>query len=134
MRRSARFLIAMASPVSCASLGHTLPGLGCDEKHFPRPRQPVEMPIEPRGANGQGQSVRQRRGGDRQLRGVAQAKRRLELLFADAGSQTGGSSGTAQNVRDQLAQSLNQSHGPTSKRFLDELITWLDREHLGRYT
>ena len=65
---------------------------------------------------------------------LSQAKRRLELLFADAGSQTGESSGTAQNVRDQLAQSRNQSHGPTSKRFLDELITWLDREHLGRST
>jgi hypothetical protein len=65
---------------------------------------------------------------------LSQAKRRLELLFADAGSQPGGSFGTVQNTRDQLTQSLTQSHGHTAKRFLDELITWLDREHLGRGT
>jgi hypothetical protein len=65
-------------------------------------------------------------------RDLCQTKRRLELLFADAERQPGGHLRTAQNVRDQLAQALNQSHGPTAKRFLDELITWLDREHLGR--
>jgi hypothetical protein len=126
MRRSARFLIAMASQVSCASLEHTLPGLGCDEKHFSRPRQRVEMPIEQGGPMDKvsacvddvvviANSVASH--------DLSQAKRRLELLFADAGSQAGGSSGTVQNVRDQLAQSLNQSHSPTSKRFRDELIT-----------
>jgi len=56
---------------------------------------------------------------------LSQAKRRLELLFADTGSF-----GTVQKVRDQLAQALNQSHSPNEKRFLGELITWLDREHL----
>jgi hypothetical protein len=59
---------------------------------------------------------------------LSQAKRRLELLFADAG--TGGSFGIVQKARDQLAQALNQSHGPNEKRFLSELIAWLDREHL----
>ncbi len=63
---------------------------------------------------------------------LCQTKRRLELLFADVGCRAGASSGTVQNVRDQLAQALDQSHSPTAKRFLDELITWLDREHLGR--
>ena len=63
---------------------------------------------------------------------LSQAKRRVELLFADVGCRAGGSSGTVQSVRDQLADALNQSRGPTAKQFLDELITWLDREHLGR--
>jgi hypothetical protein len=65
---------------------------------------------------------------------LCQTKRRLELLFADVGCRAGASSGTVQNVRDQLVQALDQSHSPTAKRFLDELITWLDREHLGRGT
>jgi ABC-type hemin transport system ATPase subunit len=65
---------------------------------------------------------------------LSQAKRRLELLFADVGCRAGASSGTVQNVRDQLARALDQSHSPTAKRFLDELIAWLDREHLGRGT
>lgn len=65
---------------------------------------------------------------------LCQTKRRLELLFADVGYRAGGSSGTVQNVRDQLVQALDQSHSPTAKRFLDELITRLDCEHLGRST
>jgi hypothetical protein len=65
-------------------------------------------------------------------RDICRTKRRLELLFADAGWRQGASSATVQNVRDQLAQAFNQSHGHTAKRFLYELITWLDREHLGR--
>jgi hypothetical protein len=68
----------------------------------------------------------------RRRRIYLRAKRRPELLFADVGCRAGGSSGTVQNVRDQLADALNQSRGPTAKQFLDELITWLDREHLGR--
>jgi hypothetical protein len=63
---------------------------------------------------------------------LSQAKRRLELLFADVGCRAGGSCGTAQSVRDQLAQAVDPSHSPTAKRSLDELITWLDREHLER--
>jgi hypothetical protein len=63
---------------------------------------------------------------------LSDAKRRLELLFADAQRQTHEHFHTAQRVRDQLAQSLNRSHGHTAKRFLNELIAWLDCEHLGR--
>ena len=65
---------------------------------------------------------------------LSQAKRRFELLFANVGCRAGGSSGTVQSVRDQLAQAVDQSHSPTAKRSLDELITWLDHEHLGRST
>jgi hypothetical protein len=112
-------------------------GLGCDEKHFPQPRRRAEMPVELREPM------------DRIKACVSDAvaiantvtsqdlyrtKRRLELLFADVGCRAGASSGTVQNVRDQLAQALDQSHSPTAKRFLDELITWLDRQHLRRST
>jgi hypothetical protein len=63
---------------------------------------------------------------------LSEAKRRLELLFADAQRQAEVHFHTAQRVRDQLGQAIDQSHGITAKRFLNELITWLDREHLGR--
>jgi hypothetical protein len=66
-------------------------------------------------------------------RDLSEAKRRIELLFADADTQAGDHFGVAKKLRDQLAQAINQSHGHTAKRFLDELITWLDR-HLGRGT
>ncbi len=67
-------------------------------------------------------------------RDLAEGKRRIELLFADADTQAGDHVAVAKKLRDQLAQALDQSHGHTAKRFLDELITWLDREHLGRGT
>jgi hypothetical protein len=57
-----------------------------------------------------------------------------KLLFAAADTQAGDHVAVAKKLRDQLAQALDQSHGHTAKRFLDELITWLDREHLGRGT
>ena len=46
---------------------------------------------------------------------LCQTKRRLELLFADVGCRAGASSGTVQNVRDQLAQALDQSRQPHRK-------------------
>jgi hypothetical protein len=67
-------------------------------------------------------------------RDLAEGKRRIELLFTDADTQKAGHFDVAKKLRDQLAQAINQSHGHTAKRFLDELITWLDREHLGRGT
>jgi hypothetical protein len=39
---------------------------------------------------------------------LSQAKRRLEPLFADVSLRAGASSGTVQNVRDQLAQALRR--------------------------
>jgi hypothetical protein len=68
-------------------------------------------------------------------RDLAEAKPLMELLFADANTQIdGGHFSVAKKPRDHLAQAFNQSDGPTAKRFLDELIAWLDREHLGRGT
>jgi len=91
---------------------------GCDEKHFPRPRQRAEMAIEPRGTQ---MDTIEACVGDLVTiansvasQNLSQAKRRLELLFADAGME--GSFGTVQKARDQLAQALNQSHGPNEKR------------------
>jgi hypothetical protein len=56
-------------------------------------------------------------------RDLAEAKRRIELLFTDAA--TGGH----QRLRDQLGRALSSNHGRAAKQFLGELIGWLDREH-----
>jgi hypothetical protein len=64
-------------------------------------------------------------------RDLAEARRRIELLFADNDTQTGGHFGVAQKVRDRLGRALNNNHRPAAKQFLGELISWLDREHLG---
>ena len=63
---------------------------------------------------------------------LAQAKHRVELLFTDADRQTGGHFGVARKLRDQLGGALNINQGPATKQFLNELIFWLDREHLGQ--
>jgi hypothetical protein len=122
-----------------ASMGALCPwmrvGLGCDEKHFPQRRQHAEIAIEPRGPMDTIQACVSdvvAIANSVAAHDLPQAKRRLELLFADVGFRAGASSGTVQNVRDRLANALNQSHGPTAKQFLDGLITWLDREHLER--
>ena len=67
-----------------------------------------------------------------ELQDLSQAKHRIALVFTDADKQTGGHFGVAQNLRDQLGRALNINQGAASKQFLDELIFWLDREHLGR--
>jgi hypothetical protein len=63
---------------------------------------------------------------------LAEAKRRIEILFADADQQAGGHFVVAQRLRDRLGLVRNDSHRPAAKQFLDHLIAWLDREHLGR--
>jgi hypothetical protein len=62
----------------------------------------------------------------------AEAKRRIEILFADADEQAGGHFVVAQRLRDRLGLALNDCHRPAAKQFLDQLITWLDREHVRR--
>jgi hypothetical protein len=63
---------------------------------------------------------------------LAEAKRRIEILFVGADDQAGGHFALAQRLRDRLGLALNDSHRPAAKQFLLQLIGWLDREHLGR--
>jgi hypothetical protein len=63
---------------------------------------------------------------------LAEAKRRVEILFADADEQAGGHFVVAQRLRAQLGLAVNDCHRPAAKQYLDQLITWLDREHVRR--
>ena len=63
---------------------------------------------------------------------LAQAKIRIELLFADADQQASGHFTVAERLRDRIGLALNEAHRPAAKQFLLQLIAWLDREHLGR--
>ena len=63
---------------------------------------------------------------------LAEAKRRIEILFADADRETGGHVAAAQHLRDQLRSVLGNTSGPAGKRFLNDIIAWLQRDHLGR--
>ena len=63
---------------------------------------------------------------------LAEAKRRIEILFVGADEQAGGHFALAQRLRDRLGLVLKDGHRPAAKQFLDQLITWLDREHLRR--
>jgi hypothetical protein len=66
-----------------------------------------------------------------EARDLAEAKRRIELLFTEAATLAGGHFALAQRLRDQLGRVLTTNHGPAAKQFLAELISWLDREHRG---
>ena len=110
-------------------------GLGCDEKHFPQPRQRAEMAMEPRGTNGQDQAC------VADLVAIANTVESQDLVTGQAPDRTGicrcrqagrrtfrrGAKRFAINSPRRLTRSR-----PTAKQFLDELIIWLDREHLGR--
>jgi hypothetical protein len=63
---------------------------------------------------------------------LAEAKRRIEILFADADKQTGGHFAAAQRLRNQLNLALNDTSGPAGKQFLNDVIGWLQRDHFGR--
>jgi hypothetical protein len=63
---------------------------------------------------------------------LAQAKIRIELLFADAEQQASGHFTVAERLRGRIGLALNDSRRPAAKQFLLQLIAWLDREHLGR--
>jgi hypothetical protein len=60
------------------------------------------------------------------------AKARIEQLFLDADAQQGEHFSVAQKVRDQLGQDLNRHLG-AAQQFIDEVLEWLDHEHLGRH-
>jgi hypothetical protein len=63
---------------------------------------------------------------------LAEARRRIEILFSDADKQTGGHFAPAQRLRDQLRLALNSTSGPATKQFLSDLIAWLERDHFER--
>jgi hypothetical protein len=63
---------------------------------------------------------------------LAEARRRIEMLFSDAGKQTGGHFARAQRLRDQLRLVLNSTSGPATQQFLSDLIAWLERDHFER--
>jgi hypothetical protein len=65
-------------------------------------------------------------------RDLAEAKRRIEILFADADKQTGGHFAAAQRLQDQLSLALKKTRSPAEKQFLNDFITWLQREHIGQ--
>jgi hypothetical protein len=59
----------------------------------------------------------------------AQAKKRIEQLFAVSKAQHHGHLAVAQRVRDQINQASNDI--PSDARpCLDRVLEWLDREHL----
>ena len=62
---------------------------------------------------------------------LAEAKRRIEILFADADKQTGRHTAVAQDLHDQLTLALNSTRNPAEKRSLTDVIAWLRRDHLG---
>jgi hypothetical protein len=61
-----------------------------------------------------------------------QAKKRIEQLFADTQHLIGKHFAIAQRVRDQLVKPDNEASG-NCKRFLDQVMEWLDRDHLARH-
>lgn len=61
---------------------------------------------------------------------LAEAKWRIEILFADAEVEAGGHFALAQRVRDRLGLELNDSRRPAAKQCLLQLIASLDHEHL----
>jgi hypothetical protein len=63
---------------------------------------------------------------------LAEARRRIEMLFTDADKQTGGHFACAQRLRDQLRLAINSTSGPATKQFLSDLIAWLERDHFER--
>jgi hypothetical protein len=63
---------------------------------------------------------------------LAEAKRRIEILFADADNQTGGHSAVAQRLRDQLALALKNTNSPAGKQSLGAIIAWLQQHHVER--
>ena len=63
---------------------------------------------------------------------VAEAKRRIEILFAADDEQAGKHFVVARRLRDRLGLALDDCNRPAAKQFLGQLIAWLDREHLGR--
>jgi hypothetical protein len=63
---------------------------------------------------------------------LAEAKRRIEMLFADADKQTGEHFAAAQRLRDQLSLALTDTRGPAGKQFWNDVIAWLQRDHFGR--
>jgi hypothetical protein len=63
---------------------------------------------------------------------LAEAKRRIEMLFADADKQAGGRFAAAQRLSDQLALVLNNTQDPAGKQSLGTIIAWLQRHHFGR--
>jgi hypothetical protein len=59
---------------------------------------------------------------------LAEAKRRIEILFADADKQTGGHFAVAQRLRaQQLGLALSNTKSLAAKQFLDEILAWVDR-------
>jgi hypothetical protein len=58
---------------------------------------------------------------------LAEAKRRIEILFADADKQTGGHFAVAQRLRAQLGLALSNTKSLAAKQFLDEILAWVDR-------
>jgi len=63
---------------------------------------------------------------------LAEAKRRIEILFADADNHSGGHAAVAQRLGDQLRSALGNTSSPAGKRSLNDIIAWLQRDHLGR--
>jgi hypothetical protein len=63
---------------------------------------------------------------------LAEARRRIEMLFTDADKQTGDHFAPAQRLRDQLRLAINSTSGPATKQFLSDLIAWLERDHFER--
>jgi hypothetical protein len=63
--------------------------------------------------------------------GIAEAKRRIEILFANADKQTGRHTAAAQQLNDQLGMALNSTGSPAKRQSLTDVIAWLRRDHFG---
>lgn len=64
-----------------------------------------------------------------QSQDLDQARKRIERLFADSQRLTTRYFAVAQRVRDQLVRPKNEASGKC-KLCLDEIIEWLDHDHL----
>jgi hypothetical protein len=62
----------------------------------------------------------------------AQAKRRIEILFADADKQKGRHTAVAQHLHNRLNLALNNTRSPAERQSLTDVIAWLRRDHFGR--
>ena len=55
----------------------------------------------------------------------------IDRFLRDAVTQTGGSFGALQYLRDELGRELNLRHGST-RQFLDEIVDYIDKLPLAR--
>jgi DNA-binding MurR/RpiR family transcriptional regulator len=62
---------------------------------------------------------------------LAEAKRRIEILFADADKQTGEHSSVAHRLHDRIKSVLKDTTSPAERQSLNNVVAWLRRDHFG---